>query len=111
MNADESLVVLTIQGPLEGEDKELLKDNNWNYLESHRLTGGSPIVDLVVVLSPLAPLAISSITSIIEKYIENKKYIKIKIGDVEIENANIEEIIKVLEMTIKMNKNKSKRRK
>lgn len=103
MNQDDILVVLTISGPIDDDDQKLIKDNNWNYLESHKLTGEAPVVD-IVVLAPLAHLAITSLTSIIEKHIENKRFIKIKVGDVEIENAKLDEICALLKLINKKKK-------
>lgn len=90
---NKEFLTLTIEGPLTEEDRALFNSNNWDYLTKKPLSGGSEIVQVLIGLSPLV---ITTVGDVIKTYIKNKRFIKFKCDDVEIENATEKEITNIL---------------
>ena len=101
--------ILTLKGPINDFESRFFEENDFDYSVSKSLTGGSEIIDVIIILSPFI---IDKVTDIIKKSIENKRYIRIKHNGTEIENVkNSDELKEILDILFKNDKSTNAHRK
>lgn len=101
-------LILSIVGPITPEDKEYFETQNWDYMVSKPLIGGDQLIDLMI---GILPYTVYQISEIIKKYIENKRYIKFKIGDIVVENVTASELENVLNSALGAKKKVTRKKK